>query len=98
MSFRVARIPSLQCLILPRTALNSSPQTAWAKSYATRSSTADLLAQTLDTKRQTKRDSVGPFALGIPPSAQSGKTVKRWSELSAGGKGQHSYTLSKHAY
>jgi len=59
------------------------------RSYAThRSNASDLLSQTLDVKRGSRReDTVGPFVLGVPPSQQSAENVKRWSELSTGGKG-----------
>ena len=59
------------------------------RAYAThRGNASDLLSQTLDVKRGSRReDTVGPFMLGVPPSKQSAENVKRWSELSAGGKG-----------
>jgi len=59
------------------------------RSYATnRSNASDLLSQTLDVKRGSRReDTVGPFILGVSPSQQSAENVKRWSELSTGGKG-----------
>ena len=49
-------------------------------------------SQLLDTKQQseTKHDHVGPFQLGLPPSAlRKGEKVQKWSELSTGGKGAH---------
>ena len=49
-----------------------------------------LLADSLDTKQrsETKQDHVGPFQLGLPPSAlRKGEKVQKWSELSTGGKG-----------
>ena len=51
-----------------------------------------LLSESLDTKQQSeaKEDHVGPFQLGLPPSAlQKGEKVQKWSELSTGGKGAH---------
>ena len=59
------------------------------RSYAThRNNASDLLSQTLDVKRGSRRkDTVGPFVLGVSPSQQSAENVKRWSELSTGGKG-----------
>ena len=59
------------------------------RSYATnRTNASDLLSQTLDVKRGSRRgDTVGPFILGVPPSEQGAENVKRWSELTTGGKG-----------
>lgn len=59
------------------------------RSYAThRSNASDLLSHTLDVKRGSRReDTVGPFVLGVPPSRQGAENVKKWSELSTGGKG-----------
>lgn len=91
MSFRVARVANLRCLAFPRSLVAHAHRPVFAKSYATqRSSASDLLAQTLDTKHQSGRrqDSVGPFALGVSPSAQSAQNVKKWSELGTGGKGE----------
>lgn len=51
---------------------------------------SQLLSESLDTKRQSeaKHDHVGPFQLGLSPSAlQKGEKVQKWSELSTGGKG-----------
>ncbi len=49
------------------------------------------LSQSLDTKHQrssVRPDTVGPFQLGISQQAlRSGEKVKKWSELSTGGKG-----------
>jgi len=58
------------------------------RSHAThRNHASDLLSQTLDVKRGTRReDTVGPFVLGVPPSQQSAENVKKWSQLSPGGK------------
>lgn len=53
---------------------------------------ASLLSQALDQKQRSSRgeDSVGPFRLGlIPPTPQDVEGVKKWSELSTGGKGEH---------
>jgi hypothetical protein len=62
-----------------------------------------LLSQQLDqaTTRHRARtgggpqaDSVGPFVLGIPPSKlKSGPDAKKWSELSASGKGMRHLVL-----
>lgn len=56
---------------------------------------SSLLSQSLDTKEQlgSKSDSVGPFQLGLSASARSGEKVKKWSELSTGGKGAWSSLL-----
>ena len=67
------------------------------KSYATYRSMdfgerSKLLSESLDTKQQSeaKQDHVGPFQLGLPPSAlRKGEKVQKWSELSTGGKGAH---------
>ena len=51
---------------------------------------SQLLSESLDTKRQSeaKHDHVGPFQLGLSPSAlRKGERVQKWSELSTGGKG-----------
>lgn len=52
---------------------------------------SSLLTSTLDQKQrgniQGQNDSVGPFALGVQPSLRHGEKVKKWSELSTGGKG-----------
>lgn len=52
-----------------------------------------LLSESLDTKQrlEAKQDHVGPFQLGLPPSAlRKGEKVQKWSELSTRGKGAHS--------
>ena len=54
---------------------------------------SQLLSESLDTKQQSeaKHDHVGPFQLGLSPSALGkGERVQKWSELSTGGKGTHS--------
>ena len=80
-----------QCLLRPLTPRISIVSFKFAvnRSYAThRGNASDLLSQTLDVKRGSRReDTVGPFILGVPPSKQSAENVKRWSELSTGGKG-----------
>jgi len=50
---------------------------------------SSLLTAALDQKqRGAQRDeSVGPFQLGVQPSIRHGEKVKKWSELSTGGKG-----------
>jgi len=50
---------------------------------------SSLLTSALDQKqRGPQRDeSVGPFQLGMQPSIRHGEKVKKWSELSTGGKG-----------
>lgn len=53
---------------------------------------SQLLSESLDSKQQSeaKHDHVGPFQLGLSPSAlRKGEKVQKWSELSAGGKGAH---------
>lgn len=54
---------------------------------------SSLLTSALDQKQrnstQGRNDSVGPFALGVQPSFRQGEKVKKWSELSTGGKGMH---------
>ena len=53
---------------------------------------SQLLAESLDTKQRSeaKQDHVGPFQLGLSPSAlRKGEKVQKWSELSTGGKGAH---------
>lgn len=49
---------------------------------------SSLLSSSLDQKPGQSRggDSVGPFALGVQPSVRNGEKVKKWSELSRGGK------------
>lgn len=48
---------------------------------------SSLLSQALDQKQGTsRRDTVGPFSLGTSQSKADGN-VKKWSELSTGGKG-----------
>jgi len=53
---------------------------------------SSTLSHSLDTQRSgpsiPARDTVGPFQLGIPADAlKQGEKVKKWSELSARGKG-----------
>ena len=58
-----------------------------------------LLSESLDTKQRSeaKHDHVGPFQLGLSPSAlKKGEKVQKWSELSAGGKGAH--CLERHIW
>ena len=53
---------------------------------------SQLLAESLDTRQRSeaKQDHVGPFQLGLSPSAlRKGEKVQKWSELSTGGKGTH---------
>ena len=53
---------------------------------------SQLLAESLDTKQRSeaKHDYVGPFQLGLSPSAlQKGEKEQKWSELSTRGKGAH---------
>jgi import inner membrane translocase subunit TIM21 len=53
---------------------------------------SQLLAESLDTRQRSeaKQDQVGPFQLGLSPSAlRKGEKVQKWSELSTGGKGTH---------
>ena len=82
-----------QCLLRPTTSRISSrvavSKFAVNRAYAThRNNASDLLSQTLDVKRGTRReDTVGPFVLGVPPSKQGAGNAKKWSELSTGGKG-----------
>ncbi|KAF8807257.1 hypothetical protein BYT27DRAFT_7189355 [Phlegmacium glaucopus] len=50
---------------------------------------SQLLSESLNTKQQSeaKHDHVGPFQLGLSPSAlRKGEKVQKWSELSTGGK------------
>ncbi|KAF4623509.1 hypothetical protein D9613_001666 [Agrocybe pediades] len=63
--------------------------------YATHRNSMDfgeksqLLSESLDTRQRAdpKHDNVGPFQLGLSPSAlRNGEKVKKWSELSTGGK------------
>lgn len=65
------------------------PKLVVHRTYVTpRSNASDLLSQTLDVKRGIRReDTVGPFVLGVPPSQRGAENVKKWSELSTGGKG-----------
>lgn len=52
---------------------------------------SSLLSQALDQKQKATRrnDSVGPFTLGmVQPSMGDDVKVKKWSQLSAGGKGE----------
>ena len=53
---------------------------------------SQLLSESLDTRQRSeaKQDHVGPFQLGLSPSAlRKGEKVQKWSELSTGGKGAH---------
>ena len=88
---RVAVSAKRLCLLRPSTQRISSQilKCPTIRFYAAhRNHAPDLLSQTLDVKRGTRReDTVGPFVLGVPPSQQSAENVKRWSELSTGGKG-----------
>ncbi|TFK57502.1 hypothetical protein OE88DRAFT_1671543 [Heliocybe sulcata] len=65
---------------------------ALVRSYATHKDPvipSSLLSQALDQRqRQARRDeNIGPFQLGIvPPTPEEVGHVKKWSELSAGGK------------
>jgi import inner membrane translocase subunit TIM21 len=41
-------------------------------------------------RSELKHDTVGPFQLGLSPSAlRKGEKILKWSELSTGGKGSH---------
>jgi import inner membrane translocase subunit TIM21 len=65
------------------------------RKYATHRSSMDFgeksqLLESLDTKQQRsdhKHDNVGPFQLGLSQAARKGEPIKKWSELSTGGKG-----------
>lgn len=85
---RVAVSARRLCLLRPTSQIDVF-KCAKIRSYAThRNHAPDLLSQTLDVKRGTRReDTVGPFILGVPPSQQGVENVKKWSELSPGGKG-----------
>ncbi|RDB29657.1 Mitochondrial import inner membrane translocase subunit tim21 [Hypsizygus marmoreus] len=61
------------------------------RKYATHrdAESSSLLSQSLDTRQRAvpTRDSVGPFQLGLAQSSlKRGEKVKKWSELSTGGK------------
>ena len=63
-----------------------------SRKYATHRDpgSSSLLSQTLDQKQRAipRRDSVGPFQLGLAqPVLGHGEKVQKWSELSPGGKG-----------
>jgi hypothetical protein len=62
-----------------------------ARNYATRREAlpSSLLSQSLDLKPQSTRrdDTVGPFQLGLTQPTLPDKKMKKWSELSASGKG-----------
>lgn len=67
-----------------------------SRKYATHrqaTESSSLLSQSLDTgnranQRRQNGDSVGPFQLGVSQSSLGQKeNVKKWSELSTGGKG-----------
>ena len=46
-------------------------------------------------RSEPKHDHVGPFQLGLSPSAlRQGEKVQKWSELSTSGKGAHCFFLS----
>jgi len=49
---------------------------------------SSLLTSALDQKQRGAQrvESVGPFQLGVQPSIRHGEKVKKWSELSTGGK------------
>jgi hypothetical protein len=89
MTIPLSQIKNLRCLAFLHPVRMHSARVILAKPYATRQNASDILSQTLDVKRQTTRrqDTVGPFGLGVPPSAQSAHNGKKWSELSRGGKG-----------
>ena len=58
---------------------------------------SSLLTSALDQKQrgtQGQNDSVGPFALGVQPSWRHGEKIKKWSELSTGGKGIYNVCLA----
>ena len=79
---------SFACLMRPR---SRSTVIQGRRRYATHrdSLPSSLLTSALDQKqRGAQRDeSVGPFQLDIQPSIRRGEKVKKWSELSTGGKG-----------
>src|SRR6266446_6259745 len=55
-------------------------------------SKSQLLNDSSDKKQRSelKHDTVGPFQLGLSPSAlRKGEKIPKWSELSTGGKGSH---------
>lgn len=63
------------------------------RGYATHhnSGASSLLSQALDQKQRASehdvRESIGPIPLGMArPSLRAGEKVKKWSELSTGGK------------
>ncbi|EPQ61441.1 hypothetical protein GLOTRDRAFT_124721 [Gloeophyllum trabeum ATCC 11539] len=70
----------------------SPPRNACRRAFATHRDPvvpSSLLSQALDQRQRAARreDSVGPFQLGIvPPTPDEVDNVKKWSELSAGGK------------
>ncbi|THV06073.1 hypothetical protein K435DRAFT_744372, partial [Dendrothele bispora CBS 962.96] len=61
-----------------------------ARNYATHRDTlnSSTLSSSLDTKHHTSRpaESIGPFPIGVTPSSFGTENVKKWSELSTGGK------------
>ncbi|KAK7468649.1 hypothetical protein VKT23_003153 [Stygiomarasmius scandens] len=60
-----------------------------ARSYATHrdAASSSTLSSSLDTKHHTSRpESIGPFPIGVTPSSFGTENVKKWSELSTGGK------------
>jgi hypothetical protein len=80
---------SARCTTLRRPVISRVSCVILARTYASRGSASNFLPQSLDIKPQATRrqETVGPFGLGVSPSAQSPKNVKRWSELGTGGKG-----------
>jgi hypothetical protein len=68
------------------------------RTYATqrdaKPSASSLLSEALDQKQRAAqdglRDSVGPIPMsGLIQMSRGGERPKKWSELSAGGKGEH---------
>ncbi|THH18103.1 hypothetical protein EW146_g2830 [Bondarzewia mesenterica] len=57
---------------------------------------SSLLSRALDQKQRAagKRDSVGPFQLGLAQPRFGEEKVKKWSELSTGGKGAFDFSVS----
>ena len=85
-------VPSLRIVVSLRSYathanINTSTSSAAGSSRPTAQS---LLANALDQRQRAARreDSAGPFSLGItPPRPGEVKPEKKWSELSAAGKG-----------
>lgn len=73
--------------------------TQGCRTYATHQDPipSSLLSSSLDQKPSRSRghDSAGPFQLGVQPSMRSGEKVKKWAELSPGGKGMLRVPLSE---